>query len=685
MTHRTSKLALVMAVTATAFCGACTPRTGSVDDGGITSIEVDQAMARVYPALVRIYVVMERPGGGRMQRGQGAGSGAIISEDGYVVTNHHVAGNASRIVCSLANFEEVDAELVGTDALTDIAVLKLRLDQRKDAATPVPVATWGDSDAVEVGDVVLALGSPAAVSQSVTKGIVSNTQLIMPKSSRGAFRLDGENVGSVVRWLAHDAVIFGGNSGGPLVNTRGEIVGINEIGLGSLGGAIPANVARNSVAEIIKHGHVRRSFTGLELQPRLKSDASAAGVLVAGIIKDSPATEAGLAAGDVVTSFDGQAVDAGVAEQLPIVNHLIMSTPIGKTVTVAYSRDGKAETCELTTGTRQRALAKPAELKAWGVTARNLTRMMALERKRENADGVLIGSSRAGGPCAEAKPAIRGGDVIVAIDGQPIKDVATLRKRTKKLTTGVTERVRVLVTFERGKRQLLTAVKIGKEAKKEKPARARKPWPAVDTQVLTRDLAEALGMKGKTGVRVTRIHADRAAEKAKLKVGDIILAVDDFDIEATEPEDVEIYATMLRQYRVGAEVELKIVRDGKERKLKMTLEAPPVSADRMKRHEDEDFEFTARNLSFADRTGKDLDKTTAGVLIEKIEPAGWASLGGVAGGDVLLKVDGTATPDVDALKAILAERKKTKPRRITFFLRRGIHTIYREIEPGWEQ
>ena len=257
---------------ASAFSAAAEPQTAGKATGHARSIP---AIQKVYPALVRIYVVAEEPEGGRMQRMRAAGSGAIISPDGYVVTNHHVAGNATRITCNLANGDEVEATRVGTDPLADIAVLKLKLETRKHPDVPLAVATWGDSNRLKVGDVVLAMGCPMAVSQSVTQGIVSNTQMIMPRYLEGQFRLDGEDVGQIVRWIGHDAVIFGGNSGGPLVNLQGEIVGINEIGLGSLGGAIPANLAREVVHQLIEHGRVSRSWIGLEFQHRLKSDKNA--------------------------------------------------------------------------------------------------------------------------------------------------------------------------------------------------------------------------------------------------------------------------------------------------------------------------------------------------------------------------------------------------------------------------
>ena len=146
------------------------------------------------------------------------------------------------------------------------------------------------------------MGSPAGLSQSVTKGIVSNLAMISP--FQGSFRLDGENVGELVRWLGHDAIIFPGNSGGPLLDQHGLIIGINEVGIGSLGGAIPSNLAKKIADELARTGFVSRSWTGLECQPVL--DSNKRGILVAGIIENSPAQTAGLAAGDRIIKYNGK-------------------------------------------------------------------------------------------------------------------------------------------------------------------------------------------------------------------------------------------------------------------------------------------------------------------------------------------------------------------------------------------
>jgi len=650
------------------------------ESGGV---QIEPAIQKVYPALVRIYVVVAEPSDGRMERMRAAGSGAIISKDGYVVTNHHVAGNAIRMTCTLADGEEVEAVRVGTDAMADIAVLKLKLNTRKRPDAPLAFAAWGDSSRLKVGDVVLAMGSPMAVSQSVTKGIVSNTQMIMPKSMEGQLRLDGEDVGQIVRWIGHDAVIFGGNSGGPLVNLRGEIVGINEIGLGSLGGAIPANLAKDVVRQLIERGRVKRSWIGLEFQPRLKSGKDSGGVLVAGVVEGSPADRAGIKAGDIVTRFRGQPLNAELPEHLPPVNQLVFATPVGEAVEIAFLRDGKERVVQVATEQLQRALGDPVELKDWGIAVRNITRMMALERHRKSTIGVLVDSIRGGGGVATAKLPLESDDVILQVDGQAVDNVAVLKKVTAKLVEGKTERVTVLVQFERDTKQFLTVVKVGKEQNRNRPASAAKPWSSLSTQVVTSDLAESLGMKGQRGVRVTEVFKGQAADKAGVHVGDIVQVVNGRKVEASLPGDGEVFDTMIRRLQLGGKATLKIIRAGKPIEIVMALEAPPISDDNVKRMTDADFELSARELSYTDRVDQQIPEGLQGILLQKVETGGVASLGGLRGNDFLMSVGGKPTSTVAELKAVLDQVRKDKPRRVVFFVRRGIHTLYCEIEPDY--
>jgi serine protease Do len=642
---------------------------------------IDTAYEEVFPTIVRIHVVATAPGRGRILKFQASGSGAIISSDGHVITNHHVAGKATRIVCRLADRQEISAELIGTDPMTDIAVLKLNLEDLENPDTPLPVATFGDSDTVAVGDTVLAMGSPAGLSQSVTAGVVSNTEMITPGG--GGMSMDGENVGLLVRWIGHDAQIYHGNSGGPLVNLDGEIIGINEIGIGGIGGAIPANLARSVADQLIRRGEVQRSWTGITAQPLLRGSEVDEGVLVGGIIEESPADHAGLRPGDIITEYDGVDVTATVAEELPLFYKVLLSTPVGEAVDVTVWRDGTHEQFTLTTAPRQAARGEDVEMRNWGMTVRDFTLMSALQHQRPDTDGVLVYSLRPGSPAGDAKPSVRTGDVIVAVGDEPVRNIADLQRITRRIVKGKDEPVETLVAYERRSEKLLTVVAVGKEPEKHPPRRARKAWLAVKTQVLTRDLAEALDLEGTEGFRVTHVYKGYSAEDAGLQVGDLIVKLDGQKIDASQPEDADVLKYMVRQYRIGSTAELTIIRDGKTKKIPVKLDMPPTPIVELASYEDEDFEFEARDLSDEDRVDKKLEKRVRGVLIQNVKRAGWAALAGLRTGDVLIRVDGKPVPSVDALEKIMNEARKRKPERMVLFVRRGVGTGYLVLEPDW--
>ncbi len=643
---------------------------------------VDTAYEEVFPTIVRIHVVATKPGRGRILKFQASGSGAIISSDGHVITNHHVAGKATRIVCRLADRQEVSAELIGTDPMTDIAVLKLNLDDLKNPSRPLPVSTFGDSDTVAVGDTVLAMGSPAGLSQSVTAGVVSNTEMITPGG--GGMSMDGENVGLLVRWIGHDAQIYHGNSGGPLVNLDGKIIGINEVGIGGIGGAIPANLARSVAGQLIENGSVKRSWTGITAQPLLRGSQKHSGVLVGGIIADSPADDAGIEPGDIITEYDGVDVTATVAEELPLFYKVLLSTPVGETVNVTLYRDGKRKQLSLTTVARQAARGEDVEMRNWGMTVRDFTLMSALQHNRADTDGVLVYSLRPGSPAGDAKPSVRTGDVIVAVGDEPVRDIADLQRITRRVVKGKDEPVDTLVAYERRSEKMLTVVAVGSEPEKTPPRRARKAWLAVKTQVLTRDLAKALDLEGTEGFRVTHVYKGYGADKAGLEVGDLIVKLDGRNIDASQPEDADVLEYMVRQYRIGSTAELTIIRDGEKKKLPVKLDMPPTPLMELATYKDEDFEFEARDLSDEDRVDKQLEKKVRGVLIQDVKRAGWAALAGLRTGDVLVRVDGQPVASVDDLEEIMNKARKRKPERMVLFVRRGVGTGYLVLEPDWD-
>ena len=200
-------------------------------------------------------------------------------------------------------------------------------------------------------------------------------------------RTTGEQTGSLVRWIGHDASIYNGNSGGPLVSFAGEIIGINEVGLAGIGGAIPADIAQSVAKQLIETGDVKRSWVGAGCQPRLKSQSEDKGVLIASVLPNSPAAKAGIQPGDLMLSFDGQPTNARINEDIPHINNLTLSTPIGKTVAVKLLRAGKEVTVSLTTEGRGKAQGDDEELGGWGMTGQDLTRFSALALHRPGHQG----------------------------------------------------------------------------------------------------------------------------------------------------------------------------------------------------------------------------------------------------------------------------------------------------------
>jgi serine protease Do len=637
---------------------------------------VQDAIARVAPSLVRIHVVMTDHVAGREVKREASGSGTIISTDGYVLTNHHVAGRTRSITCTLPNREEIPADLVGTDPLSDLAVLKLRPSK----PTTFQAARFGDVSKLKVGDPVLALGSPLALSQSVTMGIVSNVEMIMP----GMFwpfnrmTLDGEDVGSIVRWIGHDAAIYGGNSGGPLVNLDGEIVGVNEISLG-LAGAIPADLAREVSTAIIRDGRVKRSWIGLDVQPLLKSTAASKGALVGSTIEGSPAARAGFVPGDILIRLAGRDVNVQFAEEVPVFNLQVMRLPLGRPVEAVVIRNGAEKTLDVTPEERASVETTVKEFSELGITASNLSLWSAKELRRTSHDGVRVRDVRPGGSAAEAKPPLDDDDVIVEIDRTPVRGVDDLSSAIQKIVKGKSEPVPTLVGFERAGEKLLTVLNLGGSTLDDPGREATKAWLPIGTQVLTPELADMLGAPGRSGFRVTKLLSE--SSDVGLKVGDIIVAIDGDPLHASQPSEADLLAATIRQYKIGSAVELTVLRDRQEKKLQVKLGSSPRLPREMKKYDDETFEFRVRDVSPVDRERTGL--TEPGVLVESVAEGGWAALAHLAEGDLILAIDGAKVSDVAAVQQKMARIAAARPPAIVLSVRRGIRTFFVEMQTAW--
>jgi serine protease Do len=354
---------------------------------------------------------------------QGLGSGVIVSEDGYIVTNYHVVAGADEVKVHLSDKRALTAKIVGTDRPTDLAVLKVE-------ARDLHPARLGDSSKMQVGDWVLAIGSPFGLEQTVTAGIVS--------------AVGRANVGitDYEDFLQTDAAINPGNSGGPLVNLRGEVIGINTAiasrsgGYQGVGFAIPSNIVKFVFDSIVNRGGVNRGYLGAMIQdltPELAESfgyKSTEGVLIGDVVPDGPAAKAGLRSGDIVTSFQGKKVTNAAELRLAVAG-----TAPGTRVKLEVVRNGERQTVEVTVGKLdERQLASGRgdsdSTDELGITVEDVTAELANRfGLSANESGVVVTHVEPGS--LAARVGIRAGDLIVAVGNKTVRDLKDYRDAMK--------------------------------------------------------------------------------------------------------------------------------------------------------------------------------------------------------------------------------------------------------------
>ena len=340
-------------------------------------------------------------------------------------------------------------------------------------------------------------------------------------------------------------------------------------------------------------------------------------------------------------------------------------------------------TWRVTTAEREPAEPREKELLSWGITARDLTELTAKELLRADSKAVMVQSLRPGGAAAAAKPSIQAGDLIVAVAGKPTPDLGALVAVSQQITAGKTEPVPALISYEHDGLSYLTVVKIGPEPDADKPGIAKKAWLGIDTQVISADLASALGIAGAKGVRITRVHPGTNADQAGLRTGDLLLKLDGTVIPASRPEEADVFESLIRQYRIGTEITLAVRRGADDLVVKVPLVKGHEGTADLASHECKTLEFNARDLGQEDRVARKLPDDFKGVLVTTILPAGWAALGGLAAGDILVAMDGKAMDSIETLKSVLADLEKNTRSPIVMFVRRGITSRYIELEPTW--
>ena len=382
-----------------------------------------RARDRVFPALVHIEPILEVYRSGEKGRMAVTGSGVIFSPEGYVLTNNHVVERAERVTCYLEDQQEVPATVLGRDPASDVAVLKLDLRRVKGK---LPFATLGDSSTVQIGEHVMAMGSPLGLARSVSLGVVSSVDRYLPEDQMPA----GAATGLYNTWIQTDAAINPGNSGGPLVDLEGRVIGINSRAVPifgeNVGFAIPINIVKEVAATLIAKGTVHRSWIGaywqpLKVLPNYLDLEEKRGVVIGSIAPGSPADRAGLKVGDLVVSFGGHPVSVRYEEELPAFRKLEADMPIGTSVPVTTVRGGKARSVSVSTVARVSEESDDFECREWGFTVRDINDEIARAKNLDFARGVIVTGVKRGSFAADAE--LSEGDVIVKIESQEPKSL----------------------------------------------------------------------------------------------------------------------------------------------------------------------------------------------------------------------------------------------------------------------
>jgi len=402
----------------TALAEKCTP---SVVNVKVTKVEKTGFGEMQIPAPFRDF--FNQPGSQQLPQDrtvQGAGSGVIISKDGYILTNNHVVEGAKELTVTMADKGEFKAQVVGRDPKTDIAIIKI------DAGENLPAANIGDSDQIKVGDWVLAIGNPFGLSHTVTSGIVSAKGRVI-----GAGPYDD--------FIQTDASINPGNSGGPLFNMKGEVIGINTAiipeGQG-IGFAIPVNTAKSLIPQLEANGEVTRGYLGVNIQSidpdlakAMKLEQSK-GALVAEVVPGGPADKAGIKTGDVIVSFDGKSVHD--SHDLPA---MVAAAAIGRQVPITLVRNGKEIKIDTvvakleSSGTKVAESRLPAQGK-WGLQLQDLNPEIARQLGLDDDHGVVVAGVQPGSPAYRAS--IQPGDVIMEVNRQRVKSASDLKEKIAK-------------------------------------------------------------------------------------------------------------------------------------------------------------------------------------------------------------------------------------------------------------
>ena len=418
---------------------------------------VASAKAAVAPSVVYIRVIYNDTQGGKDRKGQASGSGVVISADGEVLTNHHVIDKTTEIRCQLADGRSFPAKIVGKDKDLDIALLKLEMPTN---GAPLAVAELSPRW-LDVGEIVLAMGAPWGLARSVTMGIVSCNDRFL------------EDCGDYTLWYQTDAAISPGNSGGPLVDTAGRVVGINARGhmRGDQGFTIPSETILEVLPDLRRYGEAHWAWFGFRLQPREDFNHNMffnakEGAIIADIEQGSPALKAGLRANDLLLSVDDWKTDARAWEDIPVIERRLGRKAFDRPCEFSVVRNGEPMTIVIAPTEKGRVEGEEFACERWGLTVKEINRFYNPDLTFFAPEGGLYVSGLNWDGNAE-NCGFREKDIVVAIGSRPVKTVADAKAAYEESLANLAVRTRMPVTVSRNGRKTTLVLDYTEDTEKE--------------------------------------------------------------------------------------------------------------------------------------------------------------------------------------------------------------------------